>query len=1055
MVTLASGKLNKLLRRSALVCALIVVSSFASLGHPAAEQDLDVPQQHVNDFAAALDSSTVARLENVLANFKDRTGINFVVVTIKTSGATDLFDLSTSLANKWNIGSATSEDKSILLIVATDQARFYTLPSAGAARDLPNGLVGAMGRRARTEFQQGNYAAGVEKGLKFFVEILGQNSTLTYQALNQPHPNLAPSSAPKPAPAMAKAIFARNETPSNFTPAKVEGASEIPATNSTDSPAATPLKASHTSTAPAAGPNRKEVVTSTPAEASDSSSLALARFVNTPASARAVALAAERSKPIRIVRFKTRPEIDGNLDDPVWNSAAVLKDFLQVHPGDNIPASEPTEVRIGYDDKFLYVAFRAYDSSGKVRATVAGRDKIFDDDYVGIYLDTFNDQRRAYRLLFNPLGVQADAIIMEGQGIDSSVDIVMESKGIVTNDGYVVEAAIPFKSLRYDAGAGKLWGVHFQRRIKRLNDELDSWMPISRDQSGYLSQAGHLTGIENISTARTLEIIPTLTVSQRSHTVSAATPAAPDATRLVNQAPDYKPGVTIKFGIRPNVTASLAINPDFADVEADRPVITANQRFPIFFQEKRPFFLEGIEVFRTQLQAVHTRAIVEPDVAGKLTGKIGRYSFGLLLASDSAPGNFSDAEKANPKHARFIDKNATIGVLRLKRDVGRQSTIGLIATSYNFVEKHNQLGGFDGRLRLDSQTVVSFEVLGTTSRKFFYDSLLDRNVYRTGNGFGYAWSYEKSKRRLYLGMSGQGRTRDYIAGVGFTQRTNTNSESLYISYSSEPKVNAPLISWRAANSLEATFDWQGRSQGWDNYSDVQLNFAGQTYLNFAFNNGYERLFEHEFGAQRTATQRGAFFGEDSERSSNQRGIYLSAGASPSAKYSAYAFFSRKWNAFDYDFGAYPRFERVSTAALADPAAALDPGPGEATNMSVYLTYQPTQALRSSLSYTRSKLVRNDTGRVAFADQIYSLHTDYRFTPFLFVRGRLDYDWLASDVFGQLLFGWTPNPGTAVYVGYNDSFNYGFNSFTGRYQPGPHRNDRVIFVKLSYLFRQSF
>jgi hypothetical protein len=158
------------------------------------------------------------------------------------------------------------------------------------------------------------------------------------------------------------------------------------------------------------------------------------------------------------------------------------------------------------------------------------------------------------------------------------------------------------------------------------------------------------------------------------------------------------------------------VNPDFAQVEADQTVVTANQRFPIFFEEKRPFFLEGIDIFRTPMTAVHTRAIVDPDVAMKITGKHNRTTFGLLVASDNAPGNFSEEEINNPINfrviERFVDKNAYIGVLRLRRDVGKESTIGFIGTSYNFIEKHNQVGGFDGRLKLDKITTLSFQVLG-------------------------------------------------------------------------------------------------------------------------------------------------------------------------------------------------------------------------------------------------------------------------------------------------------------------------------------------------------
>src|SRR5262245_38783604 len=216
----------------------------------------------------------------------------------------------------------------------------------------------------------------------------------------------------------------------------------------------------------------------------------------------AIVLPPEKAQPIRIPRFDKPPVIDGKLDDEIWKQAAVLKDFYQIRPGDNIAPSKPTEAFIGYDSKFLYLAFHCYDEPDKVRATVAKRDEAFGDDNVRVWLDTFNDQRRAYILGWNPLGIQQDGIMTEGSGTDFSIDIVMESKGMLTSDGWTVEVAIPFKSLRYEAGKGKLWGLNIVRNFFRFNDEMDSWMPQSREIASQLSQEGHIIGLEGISTER-------------------------------------------------------------------------------------------------------------------------------------------------------------------------------------------------------------------------------------------------------------------------------------------------------------------------------------------------------------------------------------------------------------------------------------------------------------------------------------------------------------------------------------------------------------------------
>src|SRR5258706_7970315 len=537
----------------------------------------------------------------------------------------------------------------------------------------------------------------------------------------------------------------------------------------------------------------------------------------------------EKAQPVRMPRFDKVPVIDGKLDDEIWKQAAVLKDFHQVQPGDNIAPSKPTEVFLGYDSKFLYVAFHCYDEPDKVRANIPKRDNIFDDDYVGILFDTFNDHRKAYEFDFNPLGVQADGVWTDGQNEDFNPDIVMESKGMVTSDGWTVEVAIPFKSLRYVAGKDKLWGQHVWRRIKRFKHELDMWMPLNRDIASWLAQEGHLSGLEGISAERTLELIPSLTLSEtgtRKGTLSVAQLASGmlDPGRMVNEPIKFDPGLTGKYTITPNVTLDFAINPDFAQVESDQLVVRANQRFPIFFAEKRPFFLEGIDIFQTQIQAVHTRTIIDPLVAVKLTGKINRNTFGLMAASDNGPGNLSEEDrdfiKADPRFllglanptaaqlagvqqsqaelARLLDKNALVGVLRLKHDLGaKDSFVGFLATARRIVDQYHYLVGFDGRFRLDPQPTFSAQMLAAGSRNDFFYPNEGVTANRKQNGFIYAVDYNKNGRHFGYDISGVGRTRYYRSDVGFNSRVNTNNYNRFFRYNSEPKPRAGLISWRA------------------------------------------------------------------------------------------------------------------------------------------------------------------------------------------------------------------------------------------------------------------
>lgn len=779
------------------------------------------------------------------------------------------------------------------------------------------------------------------------------------------------------------------------------------------------------------------------------------------------ASSATKRAPVQIPRFDTPPVIDGKLTEDIWRQSTVLKDFYQTQPGDNLAPSSPTEVLLGYDAQFLYIGFHAFDDPAKVRATVAKRDNVLDDDNVRIYLDTFNDKRKAYVFVFNPLGVQQDGLITEGNSEDYSVDILMDSKGQITSDGYTVEVAIPFKSIRYAAGNDTRWGLHVFRRTKHLNNEQSSWMPIRRDISSFLGQQGYITGLSDIASERVIELIPSLTIAETGSRVRGFTPRVPptgalipDTGRFVNQPINLDPGLTAKLGISSSMTLDLALNPDFAQVEADETVILANQRFPIFFEEKRPFFLEGIDIFQTQLNAVNTRTIIDPDVAVKISGKRGRTTYGVLVASDNAPGNFSEEERNDPVSGpgirKFLDKNASIGVVRLKRDVGKENTIGFLATTYNFVENHNHLGGVDGRFRLSPQTIFSFQVLGTTTRSFFRDADLGKSIYRRGNGLAYSYIYDHVGRHFGYNAGGAGRTSDYRANVGFTRRTNTNSSTFLVYYNSEPQPKSRIVSWRIHNYNEFSFDWQGRSQFFQNSTALRLNLQRQTYLGVGFQKGYERVFEEEFGPKRTATRPGTFTGDSSERSANRHTFYVLGGTVPSKKYSASFEVNYTLGAFDFDFGNGFRFPRVSPAALLNPDAPFDPGPGRELFITSEISYQPTDALRVSLEYTKDRLRRYDTGRLAFDDNIFALRSTYQFTRFTFLRARVDYDTLAANMRGQFLLGWTPSPGTSFYVGYNNNLNRnGLNPFSNQLEPGFRRNAQTFFIKMSYLFRRSF
>jgi hypothetical protein len=800
----------------------------------------------------------------------------------------------------------------------------------------------------------------------------------------------------------------------------------------------------------------------------------------------------EKAAPVNVPKIAIPINIDGKIDEESWKTAAVFKDFYQTSPGNNIAPSKPTEAYMLYDERHLYIAFKCWDEKDKIRASIAKRDSVTNEDNVRVWLDTYDDRRRAYILAFNPYGIQQDGITTEGQGDDYSVDIVMESKGVIEDWGWSVEVKVPFKSLRYAAGKGKNWGFNVARNIDRFNDEFNTWMPDDRNVSGFLIKSGRITGLDDIKFERTMELVPSITVGQTSRRTKVFNMAVPPGDpnfgqlvgdRWVNNPLKQDIGLTVKYTLSPNITLDAAYNPDFAEIEADAPVVTANQRFPIFFEEKRPFFLEGVEIFQSPLRIFHSRTIVDPDMAAKLTGKIGKTSFGFLGASDKAPGNYGEDELNDinrlPTILEFIDKNATFGVLRVKRDIGKENNIGFFATYRGFPEQKNLVAGFDGRFKLSPKLVSVFQVVGTNSRRCFFDpefeptlnldqaasnreicgtgsfdqslpiddpSLVDNGStyrrYRTGNGIGYYWNIDYTTDQHGWFAEVGGRSNFYRADAGFTRRTNSNFAFFFNRFSTKSKPKAKIIRASWAQFTGVDYDWAGRLQGHNMGTNLQLQMPRSTFLFFEIGAFREKIYEEEFGLKRMPTRPlGTFFGEGF-REEWQTYTSVNMNQTLNKKFNYGFFIGMIRNAFDY-FNFHP-------------SGLQDPVPGRQFDAEIWGEFKPIDPLRINFSYRKSRLDHNEDRVRAFDSDIVSLRTTYQFTRFVFARVRVDYLSDQRNYAGQALFGWNPSPGTAFYVGYNDNFNYnGINPNTGQFEPGVGRNQRTFFVRASYLFRKSF
>ncbi|MEO8294501.1 MAG: DUF5916 domain-containing protein [Gemmatimonadota bacterium] len=377
-----------------------------------------------------------------------------------------------------------------------------------------------------------------------------------------------------------------------------------------------------------------------------------------------------RGRPeVSIPRIEAEVVVDGNLDEPAWQQATRLNGFSQYEPVDGRPAEENTEILVWYAPNAIYFGIIAHDRQpGTIRATRADRDNIDSDDHVIIYLDTFNDRRRAFFFAVNPLGIQQDGVRSEGASsagnifggsIDKNPDYLYESRGHVTDQGYVVEVRIPFKSLRYPGSGEQSWGINFLRRIQRTGYN-DTWTDVHRASASFLLQAGTITGLHDLHRGVVVEAQPFVTAS--------ANGARDTFGNFNREQVDPEAGVNFRVGLT-NLSLDATVNPDFSQVESDVSQVTVNQRFALFFPEKRPFFLEGIELFSTPNQLVYSRQIENPIAGAKVTGKFGNFGLAYLSAVDQVD---EDGDGSN--------EDVLFNITRLRRDFGSNSVAGVTFT---------------------------------------------------------------------------------------------------------------------------------------------------------------------------------------------------------------------------------------------------------------------------------------------------------------------------------------------------------------------------------------
>jgi hypothetical protein len=697
---------------------------------------------------------------------------------------------------------------------------------------------------------------------------------------------------------------------------------------------------------------------------------------------------------------------------------AKVEGFIQRDPKDGQPASQRTVVYLGYDDKKLYVVFVAFDSEPRqIRARMTRRENISEDDQVEVMLDSFHDQRRAYSFVCNPLGIQLDRLYAEGSDYDTSFDTVWDSQGRLTPQGYVVWMAIPFRSLRFRA-SGSSWGLLFQRVIPRLN-ESSYWPRVSSRVNGLLNQEGTAEGLAHISPGRNIQLVP-YGVFRSFRQVDDRDPQNPVFN---NTAADGKAGLEGKVVLKDRLVFDFAVNPDFSQVESDEPQVTVNQRFEVFFPEKRQFFLENASFFDTPVTLLFTRRIADPLLGLRLTGKVGPYAIGALFADDRSPGKLvPDSDPLSGKHAYF-------GIVRVNRDVGKGSTVGLIYADREFQGEFNRVGGVDLRWKLGKNWTGNAQAIASSTQN------LDGTF---SAGPAYRIYARRDGRKLFFDTFFLDDSPGFVTRTGFFQRPDLRRFSNFFRYQFRPEGKR-LISHGPAAFQESL--WSHNGTRLEHFINVNYSFqfARQTSFGAFINVERERLRPSDFSAlpanQDYPIHHHGFFGSTSFFP--QLSFYGEAG-----------------------WGTETNF----VPAAGPPVSARE------NYFNGGLTLHPVMRLTIDNTYILSRLRSGPTGANIFNNHIIRSKWNYQINRELSVRFITQYvTTLANSEFTSLqttknlnfdfLVTYLLHPGTGLYVGYNSNLQNLDPSL--RLDPngnflrtrGLGINDaRQFFLKASYLFR---
>ncbi|MCI0351258.1 MAG: carbohydrate binding family 9 domain-containing protein [Acidobacteriales bacterium] len=751
---------------------------------------------------------------------------------------------------------------------------------------------------------------------------------------------------------------------------------------------------------------------------------------------------AARGVVINIPRLTGPPQLADFLDmkpgSGVAREMSKVEGFIQLDPSEGAPAQQKTEVYIGYDAKNFYAAWICFDNEPKkIRARMTRRENIGPEhDEVQLYLDTFNDKRRSFGFMANPVGIQFDYIWTDNNGYDASFDTVWDSDGKVTEQGYVLLMSIPFKSLRFPSSPQQTWGILFQRVIPHNND--NSFYPrLTRKIQGRLTQEGLLTGLNNISPGRNIQLVP-YGIAGAFRVLDNRDPNRPffTANHLGADA-----GLDAKMILKDSLVLDMTFNPDFRQVESDEPQNTVNQRFEVFFPEKRPFFQENTNFFQTPIDLYFTRRISDPQVGVRLTGKLDKYGIGLLAMDDQSPGRIVPDDDPNRR------KRAYFTIARLTRDIGEQSHIGVIYADREFsadpntrcddldlgsdvkcLGRYNRVGGIDTRLKFGDNWLAEAQAVVSSTK--YADG-----TYDAGPAFqGYA---KYDSRPVFFDSLFISNAEGFVTGTGFFRRPGIYRESQFFQYRWYPENKITRI----APQLFHIGLWGHNGDRLEYLHEPGLSVILKANTDFTIFRGFthEALTPADFDTlpQLTDYNKGYW------------GIVVN---------NTYL----KW------LSLFANFVTAKTINF-DPPSGTAPFLANEQSLNLTATVRPWNPLTIDNTYILERLTARTADAGIINNHVIRSRWNYQYNKKLSFRTIFQYDTLLTNpLFSSLeqhkkfnadfLVTYLVHPGTAFYAGYNSNLQNldpaAISNHTGlvRTRSSFINDGRILFVKVSYLFR---